>query len=251
MSSWRNPKAARTCSGQYDIVKGWPKDISTLPGNEKWTYGAGQSRLRRESQPHHHALPRRAAQHQAPSNEAADRVRPEHSIPHRPPALARCDHGFTARRRSERLDPRRAHRRLVGNGRRRCEMGELHRHRRRERQHRRALDPVGQDSAAPALRRDQPLRSGEARLDRRRSHGRHLQVHARRQAAGPDHRHAQGDRRRRDALQSPDVPGVAARQHHVRRRRLQRNARRQVRQERQVPAGLGQEGPPNDKRRAT
>ena len=29
--------------GPYDIVKGWPKDISTLPGNEKWTYGAGQS----------------------------------------------------------------------------------------------------------------------------------------------------------------------------------------------------------------
>ena len=29
--------------GAYDIVKGWPKDISTLPGNEKWTRGAGQS----------------------------------------------------------------------------------------------------------------------------------------------------------------------------------------------------------------
>jgi hypothetical protein len=29
--------------GPYDVVKGWPKDISTLPGNEKWTYGAGQS----------------------------------------------------------------------------------------------------------------------------------------------------------------------------------------------------------------
>ncbi len=28
--------------GAYDVVKGWPKDISTLPGNEKWTYGAGQ-----------------------------------------------------------------------------------------------------------------------------------------------------------------------------------------------------------------
>src|SRR5580765_1471921 len=28
--------------GAYDIVKGWPKDISTLPGNDKWTYGAGQ-----------------------------------------------------------------------------------------------------------------------------------------------------------------------------------------------------------------
>ena len=28
--------------GAYDIVKGWPKDISTLPGNEKWTWGAGR-----------------------------------------------------------------------------------------------------------------------------------------------------------------------------------------------------------------
>jgi len=29
--------------GAYEVVKGWPKDISTIPGNEKWTYGAGQS----------------------------------------------------------------------------------------------------------------------------------------------------------------------------------------------------------------
>src|SRR5438132_13001040 len=29
--------------GAYEVVPGWPKDISTLPGNEKWTYGAGQS----------------------------------------------------------------------------------------------------------------------------------------------------------------------------------------------------------------
>lgn len=29
--------------GAYDVVKGWPKDISTLPGNEHWTWGAGQS----------------------------------------------------------------------------------------------------------------------------------------------------------------------------------------------------------------
>ena len=29
-------------TGPYDVVKGWPKDISTLPGNEKWTYGAGE-----------------------------------------------------------------------------------------------------------------------------------------------------------------------------------------------------------------
>ena len=30
-------------TGPYEVVRGWPKDISTLPGNEKWTYGAGQS----------------------------------------------------------------------------------------------------------------------------------------------------------------------------------------------------------------
>jgi len=28
--------------GAYDVAKEWPKDISTVPGNEKWTYGAGQ-----------------------------------------------------------------------------------------------------------------------------------------------------------------------------------------------------------------
>ena len=28
--------------GPYDVAEGWPKDISTLPGNEKWTWGAGQ-----------------------------------------------------------------------------------------------------------------------------------------------------------------------------------------------------------------
>src|SRR6202044_1407927 len=30
-------------TGPYDVVKNWPQDISTLPGNEKWTYGAGES----------------------------------------------------------------------------------------------------------------------------------------------------------------------------------------------------------------
>ena len=30
-------------TGPYDIVPNWPKPISGIPGNEKWTYGAGQS----------------------------------------------------------------------------------------------------------------------------------------------------------------------------------------------------------------
>jgi peptidylamidoglycolate lyase len=29
-------------TGPYDVVRDWPKDLSTLPGNEKWTWGAGQ-----------------------------------------------------------------------------------------------------------------------------------------------------------------------------------------------------------------
>jgi hypothetical protein len=29
--------------GPYEVVKDWPKNISTIPGNEKWTWGAGQS----------------------------------------------------------------------------------------------------------------------------------------------------------------------------------------------------------------
>ena len=29
--------------GAYDVDADWPKDISSLPGAENWTYGAGQS----------------------------------------------------------------------------------------------------------------------------------------------------------------------------------------------------------------
>ena len=35
-------KGGQDMFGAYEVVKGWPKDISTVPGNEKWTYGAGQ-----------------------------------------------------------------------------------------------------------------------------------------------------------------------------------------------------------------
>jgi hypothetical protein len=36
-------KGGQDVFGAFEVVKGWPKDISTIPGNEKWTYGAGQS----------------------------------------------------------------------------------------------------------------------------------------------------------------------------------------------------------------
>jgi DNA-binding beta-propeller fold protein YncE len=36
-------KGGQDIFGPYDIVPDWPKPISSLPGNEKWTWGAGQS----------------------------------------------------------------------------------------------------------------------------------------------------------------------------------------------------------------
>jgi hypothetical protein len=34
---------AQDIFGPYEVVKDWPKNISTIPGNENWTWGAGQS----------------------------------------------------------------------------------------------------------------------------------------------------------------------------------------------------------------
>src|SRR5437016_9213393 len=42
-SAVANAVGAQDVTGPYEVVKGWPKDISTLPGNNKWTYGAGES----------------------------------------------------------------------------------------------------------------------------------------------------------------------------------------------------------------
>jgi len=36
-------KGGQDMFGAYDVVGGWPRDISTLPGAEGWTFGAGQS----------------------------------------------------------------------------------------------------------------------------------------------------------------------------------------------------------------
>ena len=36
-------RGGQDITGPYDVVAGWPKDISTLPGHADWTWGAGQS----------------------------------------------------------------------------------------------------------------------------------------------------------------------------------------------------------------
>ena len=36
-------KGGQDIFGAYDVVADWPKDLTTLPGHEGWTFGAGQS----------------------------------------------------------------------------------------------------------------------------------------------------------------------------------------------------------------
>ena len=36
-------KGGQDMYGPYESVAGWPKDLSTLPGHEGWTFGAGSS----------------------------------------------------------------------------------------------------------------------------------------------------------------------------------------------------------------
>src|SRR2546428_1023661 len=36
-------KGGQDIFGPYEVVADWPKDLSTIPGHEAWTFGAGQS----------------------------------------------------------------------------------------------------------------------------------------------------------------------------------------------------------------
>ncbi len=88
--------------GPYEVVKDWPKDISTLPGNEKWTWGAGQSVYAENPESHFSAVPRRTAQHQEARDQTDSRVRTEPVISDRPAALARRNRCGAARSRRKR-----------------------------------------------------------------------------------------------------------------------------------------------------
>ena len=38
-----NAIGAQDISGPYDVVEGWPKPLSALPGHDKWTYGGARN----------------------------------------------------------------------------------------------------------------------------------------------------------------------------------------------------------------
>jgi hypothetical protein len=37
-----NAIGAEDVSGPYDVVQGWPKDLASLPGHDKWTWGGAR-----------------------------------------------------------------------------------------------------------------------------------------------------------------------------------------------------------------
>ena len=118
-------------------------------------------------------------------------------------------------------------------------LGSRRQRRRSQRQADRVVGTAQQAVRPAAPHPRQSVRPRAARLARRRWRARHLQVHARRQEAGADDRHADAVGQRRDALRPAHRHRVAARRHVLRERRLHQHARRQVRQERQVPHDVG------------
>ena len=91
--------------GAYDVVKDWPQNISTLPGNEKWTWGAGQG-IYAENPNRIYLLFRGELPNiKRPATQAASRLRAELAVPDRPIAVARRDRVGAAGRRRTGQDP--------------------------------------------------------------------------------------------------------------------------------------------------
>ena len=168
--------------GAYDVVKDWPQNISTLPGNEKWTYGAGQG-IFAESPNRVFMLFR---------GELPNIKRPEtRNIPDFGPSLsfpigrlpwrdatvaAMPGAGGTGQ------DPDDGPRLWKGDKPPYKEIGIDAKWEHcftvvdAQRKNRRDLDAVGLHLQAAALCGHQSLRSGKARVGGRRSHARHLRI---------------------------------------------------------------------------
>ena len=236
LSSARQPPrfaAVPVEKGGQDILartgrsRSWPKDLTTLPGNEGWTFGAGQS-VFAENPNRVFVLQRGEA--------AGDRASAEpEGSPRASCSRSAACRGATRRRRACRATAGPARLRKTGiqawlkagN-----KLGEDARWEhntsglRRAGQPGRVVDAVGRDDAAAALRRHQPVRPAEARLDPRRPQARHLQDDERRQADRADDRHLRRARQRRQALQPADLPRLVPGRQLRGGRRLQRHARR-------------------------
>ncbi len=95
---------------------------------------------------------------------------------------------------------------------------------------------------ATAPRSGQPLRSRASHLAGGRRRACDLQVHARWQEAGADHRYAHAVGQRPDPFRATDRHRLAARWHVLRQRWLRQHSCRQVQQGWKVPAHVGRSG---------
>ena len=170
-------------SGPYEVQQGWPQDLATLPGHEKWTYGGArgifaespnrvfllgggelpnlkrpQPRLLTDIGPNVlfpvTGLPWRNANIATPPGAGGSRQDPAKGM--------EMWRGSSPPYREMGVDARWEHCLIVVDA---------------NRQDHRGVDAVGSPLQAPARRLHQPLRRAEARLGRRRPHPRDLQVH--------------------------------------------------------------------------
>ena len=169
-------KGGQDVFGGYDIVPNWPKPLTSLPGHEKWTWGAGQS-VFAESPNRVFVLQRGELPNMPrPMTIKLPQLGPGVEFPNF--RLPWRDATFASPPGALEKDGKVGRRSGRGPAGHRLQVGALHHRRERQRRHHRGLDAVGQDVAAAARRLQEPVRSAEGRLDRRRLPPRDLRVHA-------------------------------------------------------------------------
>ena len=222
-------RAGRTSSARTKSCPGWPKKLSSIPGHEGWTFGAGQS-VFAESPDRVYVVQRgELPEIPRPMTQKLSDLGPSIAfpigrLPWRDATTASPPgNGGSGQLAEGGMDAWAAEQQ---DGRRRA-VGALRAGVRRPGQPAAGdgqLDAMGREPAAAALHRHQPVRCGQERVAHRRPQARDLQVHARRQDEAPDHRHLRRARRRRQALQSSDVHGLVPRRQ-LRRRPTATTAR--------------------------
>ena len=175
-------------------MKGWPKDISTVPGNEKWTYGAGQGiyaenpnrvfmlfrgELPNIKRPATKLLPEDGPSIQFPIGRLPWRDATVSALPGAGGTGQEPDDGPKLWKGTVGVDAKWENCIVVADA-----NGNI-------------IERWTQWDKIlkrPHYVDDQSVRSGKACVDAGRSHACHLQIHARWQDAGADHRHAYGQK---------------------------------------------------------
>ena len=146
-------------------VAGWPKDLSTLPGHEKWTYGGARGIFAESPESRVPARRRRVAEDGASADAGYCPMSVRTCSSPLPACRGATPTGIAAGAGGSRQDPAKGMEMWRGStaalprARRRRALAPLHHRGRRAGQHHRGLDAVGQHVQASACRLHQPVRS--------------------------------------------------------------------------------------------